>query len=136
MNERDQLDRKIVKFNEILNRLEYDLQEDKARQMILDNQMKILCRCLEKTTIEKNQIEEQILELFQEQMCTDQSSQSRSKKLRELLDQGRSIENTMLKTEQQLSEILYKIEKWRTKIHHFKEIIEKLNVGNGHHNAI
>lgn len=119
---------KINQMNAVLEMTESDIAKAKIEGQLLDNEMRSLRSKMEKLANEKISIEEQTLELLQEQMATDQTSQNLGKKLRALQERRRNMEITMFETEYKLSQVLLDLEKWKANCAKNKTNIEELTV--------
>lgn len=126
--ENQQLIDKTNQMNAILEITESDIAKVKIEGQLLDNESRSLRSKLEKLANEKISIEEQTLELLQEQMATDQTSQNLGKKLRGLQERRRNMEITMFETEYKLSQVLLDLEKWKSTCAKNKANIEELTV--------
>lgn len=78
---------------------------------ILDGKVKSLRRQHERHVNEKTKQENEMLALLQDQVTNDQASKQRGRDIRDMQTKRRSMELIMSKTEAQLSEILFELEK-------------------------
>lgn len=128
INDANKLTLKINKMTAVLEQTESDLSKATIEGQITGNNLKSLRRHLERQLQQKIQLEEETLELLQDQMTTDQASSYRAKILRETQEKRRHMELTMFTTEQQLSQMFFDLEKWKTIIAQDKDNIDKLSV--------
>lgn len=112
----------------VVEQTETDLSAANIEGQITENYLKSLRRTLEKQLQEKVKLEEQILELLQDQITTDNASTYRGKILRDTQEKRRTMELNMFGTEQQLSQLMFDLEKWKALVTQDKENIEKLAV--------
>lgn len=126
--ENDKLNENIDKMNAILEQTEMDLSKANVEGQIVENILKTLRRSLEKQMQKKVNLEEKTLELLQDQITTDQASHYRGKVLREIQEKRRQMELTMYATEQQCSEVLFDLERWKANVARDKNTVEKLSV--------
>ena len=66
--------------------------------------------------------------MLQDQISTDKASTYRGKVLRQVQDQRRSMELSMFDTEQQLSQVLFDLEKWKNQVTNSRGVVERLTV--------
>lgn len=95
---------------------------------VVENQLKTLCRSIERQNEKKLKLEEQTLELLQEQISTDQASQHRGKMLRDVQQKRRSMELSMFSVEQQLSQSMLEMEQIKSTVENDKILVAKLAV--------
>lgn len=126
--EQTKLLNKIEKMNIILEQSETSLNQAQTEGQILENHLKTLRTKLERQAHQKLQLEEQTLEILQDQISTDQASHYRGKILRETQEKRRNMELTMFATEQQLSHVLFDLEKWKGLVAADKENFDRLTV--------
>lgn len=122
------LQNEIDTLNKIIEQTEVDQQKSTVEWHVYENQLKVLRRSIEKQLRSKQQLEEQILEMLQDQVTTDQASAYRSKMLRELQEKRRNVELGMLSTEQQLSQVMLDLERWKSQVAQSTDTIHKLTV--------
>lgn len=122
------LSQQIEQMTTVVEQTETDLSAANIEGQITENHLKSLRRTLEKQLHEKVKLEEQILELLQDQITTDNASTYRGKILRDTQEKRRTMELNMFGTEQQLSQLMFDLEKWKALVTQDKEIIEKLSV--------
>lgn len=126
--ELNKLQNEIDTLNKIIEQTEVDQQKSTVEWHVYENQLKVLRRSIEKQLRSKQQLEEQILEMLQDQVTTDQASAYRSKMLRELQEKRRNVELGMLSTEQQLSQVMLDLERWKSQVAQSADAIQKLTV--------
>lgn len=112
----------------VLEQTEQDLNQANTEGLLLSNQIKGLQSTLEKQGKKKFELEEKILELLQDQITTDKARDFRSKMLRTVRDRRRNVEIAMATTENQLSQALLDLEKWRGTVDRTKIEAENLRV--------
>lgn len=117
-------------MTKIIEQTEVDQQKATVEWHVHENQLKVLRRTIEKQMRTKQQREEQILEKLQDQVTTDQASAYRSKKLRELQEKRRHMELGMLTTEQQLSQVILDVERWKSQVAHSTDALRQLTVSS------
>lgn len=115
-------------MTKIIEQTELDQQKANVEWHVHENQLKVLRRSIEREMRAKQQLEEQILEKLQDQVTTDQASSYRSKMLRELQEKRRHVELGMLSTEQQLSQVMLDVERWKSQVGQSADSIRKLTV--------
>lgn len=120
---------KIEKLSAIVEQTESDLSKATTENYIVEGQLKSLRKEAERKSLQKTQMEEQLLELLQDQITTDQARQNRTQQFRELQNKRRKMEMLMLSTEQQLSETLFELEKMKGVVTRSKYHAEDLKVG-------
>lgn len=124
------LQSQIDTMTKIIEQTEVDQQKATVEWHVHENQLKVLRRTIEKQMRTKQQREEQILEKLQDQVTTDQASAYRSKKLRELQEKRRHMELGMLTTEQQLSQVILDVERWKSQVAHSTDALRQLTVSS------
>lgn len=127
----DEADRLTIKINTmtaVLEKTDSDLSKATIEGQITENQLKSLRRTLERHLEQKVQLEEETLELLQDQITTDQASSYRGKMLRETQEKRRQLELNMYGTEEQLSQMIFDLEKWKTIIIQDNDRVDKLAV--------
>lgn len=78
---------------------------------VLGTELKATLRDHERQTKLKIELEEKILEVLQDHISSDQASQARARNVRELQNKRRERELIMSSTEEQLSKLMYELEK-------------------------
>lgn len=78
---------------------------------LLDGKLKSSRRENERNVNEKTKCENEMLTLLQDQVTNDQASKQRGRNIQTMQDKRRNMELIMNKTEAQLSEILFELEK-------------------------
>lgn len=111
MRELADLNGKIDKFTLLIEETEKSLHQASVENHILNGNLKSLLREHERQVNSKTDQENNILELLQDQVTTDQASKKRGRDIRELQNKRRNMELMMNNTEAQLSEILFEMEK-------------------------
>lgn len=111
MRELADLNAKIDKFTMLIEETEKSLHQASVENHILNANLKSLLREHERQVNKKTTQENQILELLQDQVTTDQASKKCGRNIRDLQSKRRNMELMMNNTEAQLSEILFEMEK-------------------------
>lgn len=111
MHELAELNAKIDKYSMLIVETEKSLHQATVEHHILESNLKSLNRDYENQVRNKVAQENQILELLQEQVTTDQANKKRCRSIRDLQNKRRDMELMMNNTEAQLSEILFEMEK-------------------------
>lgn len=111
MRELSELNQKIDKYSMLIGETENSLHQATVENHLLDGNLKSVQREHERQVNNKTKQENQILELLQQQVCTDQASKRRGQSIRDLQNKRRDMELMMNNTEAQLSEILFEMEK-------------------------
>lgn len=111
MRELSELNQKIDKYSMLIGETENSLHQATVENHLLDGNLKSMQREHERQVNNKTKQENQILELLQQQVCTDQASKRRGQSIRDLQNKRRDMELMMNNTEAQLSEILFEMEK-------------------------
>jgi coiled-coil domain-containing protein 40 len=120
------LDQQIDHFALILEKTGVDLEQSRSEGLLTKNHVTKLVNKLDKLSREKFDIEEKILELLQEQITTDKAGQHRGRLLRDAQEERRKLEILISQNENQLSNIILDLEKWRGNVQHAKDKVEKL----------
>lgn len=111
MRELTELNQKIDKYSMLISETESSLHQATVENHILDGNLKSLQREHERQANNKIKQENEILELLQQQVTTDQASKRRGQRIRDMQSKRRDMELMMNNTEAQLSEILFEMEK-------------------------
>lgn len=111
MRELTELNQKIDKYSMLISETESSLHQATVENHILDGNLKSLQREHERQVNNKIKQENEILELLQQQVTTDQASKRRGQRIRDMQSKRRDMELMMNNTEAQLSEILFEMEK-------------------------
>lgn len=111
MRELSELNQKIDKYSMLIGETENSLHQATVENHLLDGNLKSVQREHERQVNNKTKQENQILELLQQQVSTDQASKRRGQSIRDLQNKRRDMELMMNNTEAQLSEILFEMEK-------------------------
>lgn len=111
MRELTELNKKIDNYSSLITETESSLHQASVENHILDGNLKSLQREHERQVNNKAKQENNILELLQQQVTTDQASKRRGQNIRNLQSKRRDLELMMNNTEAQLSEILFEMEK-------------------------
>lgn len=122
------ISQEIDKFTVVLEQTESDLKKSAQEGIFLQTELSNTRLKLEKQAQKKFDLEEKMLEILQEQMTTDKASQFRMKTLRATQKQRRNMEITMSNTENQLSNILLDLERWKSITTKLKEDVAKITV--------
>lgn len=104
------LNEKLDKFTLLIETTEKSFHQASVENHLLNSNLKALLREHEREINKKINYENQILELLQEQVATDQASKKRGRNIRDLQSKRRDMELMMNNTEAQLSEILFEME--------------------------
>lgn len=78
---------------------------------VIESELKATLRDHERQTKAKIELEEKILEVLQDHISSDQASRARARQVRELQNKRRERELIMASTEEQLSKLMYELEK-------------------------
>lgn len=78
---------------------------------VLETELKSKLRDHERQTKRKMELEEKVLEALQDNISSDQASRARARNVRELQNKRRERELIMFSTEEQLSKLMYELEK-------------------------
>lgn len=127
-NESNKLQRRIDAMSALIAETEANQHKANVEGSIVDNQLKAVRRDIDRQNDLKLKLEEKTLELLQDQITTDQASTYRGKVLRDVQDRRRNMELAMFNTEQQLSQAMLELERWKLTVAGDKVSIEKLTV--------
>lgn len=108
-----------------MEKTEADLEQARSEGLLSKNHITKLINKLEKLAREKLEIEGKILDLLQDQITTDKAGQHRGKLLREEQEARRKVEILMAQYENQLSQAVLELEKWRGIVQHSRENVEQ-----------
>lgn len=114
------------KWESMVKITEESLAKSDSENRLSESKLNSLHREIERTAQKRQQIEEKILELLQNQITTDQGSKKRAKDLRDTQDKRRDLESTIFTTEQQLAEILFELERLKGVVFRDKQHAEEL----------
>ncbi|KFB47723.1 hypothetical protein ZHAS_00015789 [Anopheles sinensis] len=121
----DKLKRDLDHYALILEQTEADILKAQQEGLLIENHLKSLRQTLEKQNRKKFELEEQILELLQDQLTTDKAGQSQGKLLQNTKEKRDELDISMTSTENQLSEVLLELEKWRAIVENSKEVLKE-----------
>ncbi|XP_058060248.1 coiled-coil domain-containing protein 40 [Anopheles bellator] len=121
----DKLRRDLDHYASILEQTEADILKAQQEGLLIENHLKSLRQTLEKQNRKKFELEEQILELLQDQLTTDKAGESQGKLLLETRQKRLGLEISMSGTENQLSEVLLDLEKWRSIVEGSKDVLQR-----------
>lgn len=128
MKECDSFTSEIVKLSALIEGNQLALDKSTTENHIIEAQLKSLIREQERQANKKVELEEQILGTLQDQIMTDQASKKQAKSVRDVQVQRRNLEMSMFSTENQLSEILFELEKIKGIVARSKLHVEELMV--------
>lgn len=126
----------IEEMATLIKTTDVSLSKSTTENYIHEGQLNSLRREHERQLNKKIQLEEEILNVLQDQITTDQASKTRAKNVRDIQNQRRELEMSMFTTEEQLSEILFELEKLKGIVSRSKCHIDDLTVNiNSKHNS-
>lgn len=95
---------------------------------VIESEFKGTLRDHERQTKAKIELEEKILEVLQDHISSDQASRARARHVRELQNKRRERELVMASTEEQLSKLMYELEKLKGIVAGNRARIDELTV--------
>lgn len=104
-------------------------QSTRENQMI-ESRLKSTQREVEKLTQEKIELENKILNNLQNQINADQVSRKCCENIQHLQGKRRDLEIKMYKTEENLADVMFQLEKLKGEISRNKQLAEELKVKN------
>lgn len=109
--EHEELRRKMEETSSLIEATDAAIAKANTENHVLETELKATHRDHERQTKEKTDLEEKILEVLQDHISSDQAGRARARNVRELQNRRREREQIMFSTEEQLSKLMYELEK-------------------------
>lgn len=109
--EHEELRRKMDETSSLIEATDAAIAKANTENHVLETELKATLRDHERQTKVKTELEEKILEVLQDHISSDQAGRARARNVRELQNKRREREQIMFSTEEQLSKLMYELEK-------------------------
>lgn len=109
--EHEELRRKMDETSSLIEATDAAIAKANTENHVLETELKATLREHERQTKVKTELEEKILEVLQDHISSDQAGRARARNVRELQSKRREREQIMFTTEEQLSKLMYELEK-------------------------
>lgn len=119
---------KIAETMQLIEATEMALKKATVENHMLENELNATLREQERLTNTKMELEDKILSMLQDHISSDQASKARARTVRELHKQRRERELVMANTEEQLSNLMFELEKLKGIVAGNRARIDELTV--------
>lgn len=126
--EHEEIRKKMEETSALIEATDAALAKATTENHVLEMELKATLRDQERQTKLKIELEEKILEMLQDHMSSDQASRARGRQVRELQNKRREREMIMFSTEEQLSKLMYELEKLKGVVAEARSRIDELTV--------
>lgn len=109
--EHEEIRKKIEETSSLIEATDAAMAKTTTESHVLGTELKAKLRDHERQTKRKMELEEKVLEALQDNISSDQASRARARNVRELQNKRRERELIMFSTEEQLSKLMYELEK-------------------------
>lgn len=126
--EHEEIRKNIDETSALIDATDAAIAKANTENHVLDAELKATLRDHERQMKVKTELEEKILEMLQDHISCDQASRARARDVRALQDKRRERELLMASTEEQLSKLMYELEKLKGIVAENKAGIDELTV--------
>lgn len=129
LNEEAQLKTKLEELENLVEATNAALERSTKENQVLEGHLSSIRNEHDRFAQQKIDLEEKILNSLQGQLSTNEVSKSSARNIHKLQQQRRDLEVKMYRTEEQLAEVMFELEKVKGEVSRRKIYADELKVG-------